>query len=92
VGTLGVNLVGSFLIGFFSGAINRFVFASPWPEFLLIGFLGSYTTFSTFSLESLNLMRDSEFFWLAANLVLQVAGGILFALVGLWLFARLLDS
>src|SRR4029079_18877344 len=62
-GTLIVNVVGSFIIGFFAtvtGPDGR-VFVSTTPrQFVMVGFCGGYTTFSSFSLQTLNLMNDGE--------------------------------
>lgn len=75
VGTLLINVTGSFLIGLVMTAVTERVVAPPWVRPLVaIGFLGSYTTFSTFSYETLALARDGS--WLAAggNAVLSVVG------------------
>jgi CrcB protein len=78
-GTLAVNLLGSFLLGFLTGlAVESFV--SPRMRALFgVGFLGSFTTFSTFALESLNLMRRGE--WMAAlgNMVVTNIAGVIAA-------------
>ncbi|MEO6095474.1 MAG: fluoride efflux transporter CrcB, partial [Fibrobacteria bacterium] len=60
MGTLTVNLIGSALIGFLAG---WFFTASPSPNlklFLMVGILGGFTTFSSFSLDNLNLIRDGQ--------------------------------
>ncbi len=49
-GTLGVNVLGCFLIGVFAATLE----ALPWRQFLIIGFCGGFTTFSSFSLETLD--------------------------------------
>ena len=61
VGTIFVNLSGSFIIGFL-GAIgqNKGVFNDNLRALIFIGLLGGYTTFSTFSYESLQLIRNNE--------------------------------
>jgi len=65
VGTMTVNVAGCLLIGIGAGLIeSRQLFSPEWRAFLFIGFLGSFTTFSTFGLETLNLAKDGQ--WLAA--------------------------
>jgi len=64
-GTLLVNTTGSLLIGLIIGlSEQRFVFSGTTRAFLTIGFLGAFTTFSTFSFESVMLMRQGQ--WLSA--------------------------
>ncbi|MCZ6473686.1 MAG: fluoride efflux transporter CrcB [SAR324 cluster bacterium] len=66
VGTLGVNVIGSFLIGLiFQLAGDRFVFSLETRLVLTTGFCGGLTTFSTFSYETLALLEDQQ--WLAAG-------------------------
>ncbi len=68
-GTLIVNIVGSFIIGFFAtltGPDGRVFVGGAARPFVMVGFCGGYTTFSSFSLQTLNLMHDGE--WLAAGM------------------------
>ncbi|OGF45449.1 MAG: hypothetical protein A2452_08790 [Candidatus Firestonebacteria bacterium RIFOXYC2_FULL_39_67] len=58
--TLIVNLFGSLIIGFLWGMFERFEFSPILRVFLFVGILGGFTTFSSFSLENLNLLRDGE--------------------------------
>jgi CrcB protein len=67
-GTLIVNVVGSFVIGFFAtltGPDGRFLVSGNTRQFVMVGICGGYTTFSSFSLQTLSLMRDDE--WLQAT-------------------------
>jgi fluoride exporter len=83
-GTLIVNVSGSFVIGFINTltAPDGRVFASGTTrQFLLTGICGGYTTFSSFSLQTLNLANDGEWFRAGANTVLSVVC----CLVAVWL-------
>ncbi len=59
-GTLMVNILGSLIIGFLWGTWETANISSQLRTFIFIGILGGFTTFSTFSLETLNLFRDGE--------------------------------
>ncbi len=82
VGTLLVNSVGSLLIGI----VWAFWEDSSTPvyirTFLLIGFFGGFTTFSSFSLETLNLIRDNELKLAVLNIFANNITGILFVFAG----------
>ncbi len=83
-GTLVVNVSGSFVIGFFATltAPDGRVFASSnTRQFFMTGLCGGYTTFSSFSLQTLNLARDDEWLRAGGNIVLSVVA----CLVGVWL-------
>ncbi len=82
-GTLFVNLLGCLIIGFLNGLIELHQLFSPATRALvLIGFVGSFTTFSTFAFESFTLARDSQFFSTFLNLTLHLLLGILFVWLG----------
>jgi CrcB protein len=79
-----VNIVGCSLIGFvatFTGAEGRFIVGSPVRQFVMVGICGGFTTFSSFSLDSLNLARDGQ--W--AQAASYVLGSLMFCLLGVWL-------
>jgi CrcB protein len=82
-GTLVVNVTGAILIGFLatlSGPESRFLIPAYGRLFLMTGICGGYTTFSTFSLETANLMRDGE--WGAA--LANVGVSVILCLVAIW--------
>lgn len=60
LGTLFVNVIGSFLIGFLFYLFDYVIVPGEIKSFLTIGFLGAFTTFSTFSLETINLFKAGE--------------------------------
>jgi CrcB protein len=83
-GTLLVNVSGSFLIGLFavvSGPDGRLLVGSTARQFVMVGVLGGYTTFSSFSLQTLALARDGEWALVAANIILS----LVLCLAGVWL-------
>ena len=72
-GTLAVNVFGSLVMGFlFVMLIERMTLSPDVRAMLLIGLLGSFTTFSTFSMETLTLIQQAEMFKAAANIILSV--------------------
>lgn len=84
LGTLVVNVSGSFLIGFFAtltGADGRLLIGPTARNFFMAGICGGYTTFSSFSLQTLNLARDGEWLYAGLNAVLSFA----LCLLAVWL-------
>jgi CrcB protein len=83
-GTLFVNVLGSFIIGFFAtitGPDGRIFAGTTTRQFVMTGILGGFTTFSSFSLQTLNLANDGE--WLQAGG--NVAGSVVLCLLAVWL-------
>jgi CrcB protein len=83
-GTLAVNIVGSFVIGLFAtltGPDGRLFVETAGRQFIMLGVLGGFTTFSSFSLQTLSLAQDGE--WLLA--ALNIAGSVALCLVGVFL-------
>jgi fluoride exporter len=74
-GTMTVNVIGSFVIGFFatiSGPDGRLIISPDIRIFVMVGFCGGYTTFSSFSLATLDLIRNRDFTEAGMNIVLSV--------------------
>lgn len=85
-GTLTVNVLGCFVIGVLNGvADTRQLFSPDVRLFLFVGFLGGFTTFSTFGYESYNLLRDGQIGYTASNIVLNVVLGLFAVLIGNYL-------
>jgi CrcB protein len=81
-GTLTVNVVGSLLMGFcYVFMIERMDVSVEWRAALMIGLLGAFTTFSTFSIETLNLLESGEQLKAALNILLSVT----LCIIGCWL-------
>lgn len=81
-GTLFVNVSGSLLMGLLSVLmLERFNIGPEWRAAVLVGVLGSFTTFSTFSIETLNLLEQGDWLRAMSNIVLSV----LVCLAAVWL-------
>lgn len=81
--TLIVNLIGCFLAGILWGLIQRKLIISPELRlFLMVGFLGSFTTFSTFSLETMTLLRSGDLFTAFLNVFIQIIAGLFLVYLG----------
>jgi CrcB protein len=83
-GTLLVNVSGSFVIGLFAtltGPDGRWLAPPDMRQFVMVGICGGYTTFSSFSLQTLNLVRGGELGSAGANIMLSVA----LCMLGVWL-------
>jgi CrcB protein len=83
-GPIIVNVTGCFVIGFFNtltGTEGRWLVSPAARTFFMIGICGGYTTFSSFSLQTLNLVNDGEWLYAGANILFSVA----LCLAGVWL-------
>lgn len=89
-GTLIINLAGSFLLGLFLAAATERVLVDPRLRlFFATGFLGAFTTFSTFTYESAELMLNGGRGLGLLNLLASVVLGALMAFFGIWLGKQL---
>ena len=83
LGTLAVNISGCLLIGLFMPLLTeRFLVNPQWRLFLTVGFLGAFTTFSTFEYETGALLRDGEWLFAGVNVVLSVIVGFVALKIG----------
>jgi len=83
-GTLVINVLGSFVIGFFAtltGPDGRVLVSGDARQFVMVGICGGYTTFSSFSLQTLTLVQDGE----VIRAGLNVVGSVVLCLVAVWL-------
>jgi CrcB protein len=83
-GTLAINVLGSFVIGFFAtltGPDGRLLVAGDARQFVMVGLCGGYTTFSSFSFQTLTLVQDGEI----ARAGLNVGGSVVLCLLSVWL-------
>ena len=83
-GTFVINVTGSFIVGFFLAFAQERVSLSPyWRLFFAVGFVGGYTTFSTFEYESVRLLQDGEMLLCSVYLLGSVLTGGLAAVGGI---------
>lgn len=83
-GTLFVNVTGSLVIGFFAamtGPDGRWLVGGAARQFVMLGLLGGFTTFSSFSLQTLALVEDGQWLRAAGN----VGGSVVLCLAAVWL-------
>ncbi|MGP8244033.1 MAG: fluoride efflux transporter CrcB [Bryobacteraceae bacterium] len=86
LGTLVINVTGSFLIGLLMTYLTeRLAPSTNWRPLLVVGFLGGYTTFSSFEWETFSAVRDGGF-WLG---FLNIAGSVVLGYTAVWLGATL---
>jgi CrcB protein len=83
-GTLAVNATGCFLFGIvWSLAEQRMLISGQTRLILLVGFMGAFTTFSTFAFETSQMLDDGEWLLAAGNLLLQNISGVILVLAGI---------
>ena len=83
-GTLAVNVLGSFLIGLIAGLTDsqRWAGSPEVRQFLMLGVLGGFTTYSSFSLQTLRLLQDGEWWPAVGNVVGTTLLCLLFVVIG----------
>jgi fluoride exporter len=81
-GTFAANILGSLLLGVVAGLIERRAFSEGVRLFLIVGLLGGFTTFSFFSYENLELLRDDRYLALSINVIGQIIVGLGAAIAG----------
>jgi fluoride exporter len=91
VATIVVNILGCCVIGALAGLIasGQLPMRAQWREFVFVGMLGGFTTFSTFGLDTVTLIRTGEPLQAFANVVIHVVGGLAGVYGGLMLFERI---
>jgi len=91
LGTLAANLTGGLLMGCAIGLFRHFQAVSPELQlFVLTGFLGGLTTFSTFSAEATNLLLRQQYFWFSGHVAVHVVGSLTMTVLGITLTRSLL--
>jgi CrcB protein len=84
LGTLAANLLGGYLIGVaIAYAANNAALPAEWRLFVITGFLGGLTTFSTFSAEVTTLLQQGRFVWAGAQIAVHVVGSVTMTILGL---------
>ena len=84
-GTLGANLAGCLLIGIGYALMERNIMSPAVRLFCMTGFLGGFTTFSTYSLESINFLTSGQFSMALTNIAVNNIGGLMLVVFGIWL-------
>lgn len=83
-GTFVINISGSFVVGFVMAILSERTHVSRnWLFLVPIGFIGAYTTFSTFEFETMRLMQDGQAFTALMNVALSVVVGFAMVWIGL---------
>ena len=84
-GTIFVNCIGALLIGFLINFFDLYSLSTKYRLLIITGFLGGYTTFSTYSLETVQYFISGNIRYAIANILINNVLCILFVLLGLWI-------
>ena len=85
LGTLAANLVGGYLIGIAVECVLQLhLVSAEWRLFIITGFLGGLTTFSTFSAEAVELIAHQRYGWALAHIGSHLVGSLLMTFAGIW--------
>lgn len=82
-GTLGVNIIGCFLIGIVFGLSDKGNLTQEWRLFLATGLLGGFTTFSAFSNETVSMFRDGQLWYATAYITSSILFGLIATFTGI---------
>jgi len=88
IGTLSVNVLGSFIIGFMAMFFQNMI-EPQYKALVMTGFLGALTTFSTFSLENVNMLQDGDYGRVVLNITLNVSLTLIATILAIMLFKKL---
>lgn len=85
-GTILVNLIGAFIIGLAVSFFSNSSISPNYKLFLVTGFCGALTTFSTFSIEVVGLLQASKFEYAISTIAIHVIGSLIFTLLGIFTY------